>query len=642
MKSFLPTLFLAWLFMGLCPGVGFSQETPPDALAAQDAEANRQTLRIPTTEFTVKTNSFQPGGEIEKAFDGNRDTAWHTRWNAPNAYPYYVEIEFEKPQAVARMHYYPRKDGWNGTILAYSVSVMEPEGWRKIQEGRLSGGGGMQAIALTPVETRALRLEVTQGVEGFGSAAEFELYREDPEAGKIAKMFLGGSDFPEFSETQREEMTRAFRELKESARADVRAEARLGEAVLNASETLAMKTVGVVQKPAPDTEVAWRKGGMPWSYLQPTGRYVLQNQPFAVFVKTANIAPGLVVGDFRTYKWEKQTHLPLTAGWNFFIAPTDGILYLENSYEAPQQQSVPTAIVVGAAEMPYFEYGKTVPEEWPRMLEKPNPYGMAEIMTGRCLITASAENAKKLVDAPQALCESYNHLMDTYAKLMGWDENAAPPHRRPQNLQHLLEVDHMYMYATSYRTAYKFDSMKPVLNNHDFREDGWGPWHEIGHTHQVPGYKFQNLTEVTVNIYSLEMQTSLGQNARIDTPEYHQQLAAYFAQPQRNYHEIGDVFLKLCMFWQLRLAFGDEFYPRLHRMYRETELPTQKNEEKVQTFIRISSEASGYDLTPFYEAWGLPPDEKTREEIEKLPKLETPIWENMRFSEVKPAGAVSN
>lgn len=636
--KFLPHACFALCLFFTASTACFSQE-----ITAKDIEAARQQFRIPADAFTVTTNSAQPSGPIANAFDGDPKTTWHSRWRDPGKYPYFVDVTFSQDETLARIDYLPREDGWNGTIERYALWIKTAADgeWEKLSEGRLPGAAGLQTIPLADVKCRAIRLEVLQGVGGFGSAAEFVFYRPDPEVGKVAAMFAR-TNFPDVTaKEKKEKLAGELNQFKKSTdRPEILAEITLAEAVLNAPDTLAMKEVQAVQKPAPAVEVEWRKGGMPWSYLQPTGRCVLENQPFAVFIRTEDVAPGLVIGDFRTYQWGAQTRVPLNPGWNFFIAPTAGILYLDNPHEAPEQKSAPTAVFVGATAFPFYEYGKTTPEQWAAMLEAENPYGMAEIMTGTCLITASAGNAKKHVDDPQALCESYNHLMDTYAKLMGWDENAAPPHRRPTNLQHLLEVDHMYMYATSYRTAYQFNSMKPVLNNRTFRNDGWGPWHEIGHTHQVPGYKFHNTTEVTVNIYSLEMQTSLGQKARIDTPGYRRQLKAYFEQPERDYHKMEDVFVKLCMFWQLRMAFGDDFYPALHRTYRETELPTKTDVEKVQTFIRISSKVAGYDLSPFYDAWGLPPTDETRAEIGKLETLETPIWENMEFSVVKPAGTL--
>ena len=210
-------------------------------------------------------------------------------------------------------------------------------------------------------------------------------------------------------------------------------------------------------------------------------------------------------------------------------------------------------------------------------------------------MTFSVENVKKYVDSPAKILKEYEYLMGVYAKLMGFDEEPDSPeakptvHTRPRCRMRLIEVDHGHMFATFGYTAYHFEAVEPVLNSEKFLSNGWGPWHEIGHEHQLDQYEFQGMTEVTVNIFSLEMQTSLGQTARIDTPEMKAKLKEYFEKPDRDYLAEKDVFMKVALFWQLRLAFGPDFYPRLHRAYREMPMP-ETDAAKIQTFIEKASE----------------------------------------------------
>ena len=103
---------------------------------------------------------------------------------------------------------------------------------------------------------------------------------------------------------------------------------------------------------------------------------------------------------------------------------------------------------------------------------------------------------------------------------------------------------------------------------------------------------------------------------------------AYLGKPDAQ--ENMEVFEKLVMFWQLHLAYGDQFYPNLHQMYRllhDTELP-ESDEEKKQMFIYMTSKVAGQNLIPFFDKWGLFANDATREKIEKLnlPKLEKEIW----------------
>ena len=98
-------------------------------------------------------------------------------------------------------------------------------------------------------------------------------------------------------------------------------------------------------------------------------------------------------------------------------------------------------------------------------------------------------------------------------------------------------------------------------------------------------------------------------------------------------------FEKLVMFWQLHLAYGDQFYPKLHQMYRllhNTELP-KSDEEKKQMFIYMTSKVAGQNLVPFFEKWGLSANDDTREKIEKLnlPKLEKEIWKATDSNDIR-------
>ncbi|BCB40153.1 wall-associated protein precursor [Bacillus cereus] len=157
---------------------------------------------------------------------------------------------------------------------------------------------------------------------------------------------------------------------------------------------------------------------------------------------------------------------------------------------------------------------------------------------------------------------------------------------------------------------------------------GMGPWHEVGHLHQQAPWEWEDLGEVTVNIYSLAVQTKFGHQTRLEGEERYKAAFAYLGQTDAQ--EKMDEFEKLVMFWQLHLAYGDQFYPKLHQMYRmlqNTEMP-KSDEEKKQLFIYMTSKLAGQNLTPFFEKWGLTPKDDTRDKIEKLnlPKLEKEIW----------------
>lgn len=615
--------------------------------AAQDASF--EALRVPAGSFAVMCSSFQPGAEIEKAFDGDSASIWHSRWDSENAYPYSIAVQFLRPEKLEKISYLPRQDGENGHILEYSLWMKSgvKSAWKQIQRGTFANSNTQKYITFPAQKCVALRLDVLKGTGGFGSAAEFAFYRCDESLARMDALFTDRS-FTELKTNKKGQLPPdLYKKLEKmrvkEKRPEILEEIQLAERLMQKPKDLKRRAFTVIQKPSADEECSWRRGGFPWSQYQPTGLTVNEGESFAVYVEAnpGDPLPNLVIHDLRTSRWEDQTSLPLTLGRNYFEAPRAGILYIENPYEAPQQVKAPVLHFEKVTPIPFYELGKTTPKEWQKMLQAPNPFGMAEFSSEHVLVSASAKNVERYLDNPETLMKTYEYLMKLYAHFLGFsEEETLPPNRRPRCVLHLIEVDHSYMYATAYRTAYHFDAMAPVLNAAVLRGDGWGPWHEIGHTHQVQQYKFQGLGEVTVNLFSLEMQTSLGQRARIDDEDMHRKIMTFFQNPNRDFHAEEDVFMKLAMFWQLRLAFGDEFYPALHRYYREHELELPDDDAKVQAFIRVSSEVSGWNLAPFFEAWGLPVEEQTLVETQRWKKLTKPVWLNMGFSQVSPKGVL--
>lgn len=82
------------------------------------------------------------------------------------------------------------------------------------------------------------------------------------------------------------------------------------------------------------------------------------------------------------------------------------------------------------------------------------------------------------------------------------------------------------------------------------------------------------------------------------------------------------------MLWQLRLAFGEAFYPQVHQAYRVMdELPTTSQERK-NTFILVCSHIANINLIDYFDKWGIVASKKTRDLLRTLPPLTKKIWEN--------------
>lgn len=143
------------------------------------------------------------------------------------------------------------------------------------------------------------------------------------------------------------------------------------------------------------------------------------------------------------------------------------------------------------------------------------------------------------------------------------------------------------------------------------------------------------LVDVTNNLSSLHVQRTLGNRSRLEKKGTWKDIFKYLAQSGRAF-ETQDAWIKLGMFWQFDLAFGSDFYAKLCTQYRNMDNPPGTEGEKRQRFILESSRISGFDMTPFFEKWGILVTPETKEEIAGLnlqqlnngclPGEDKPIW----------------
>lgn len=106
----------------------------------------------------------------------------------------------------------------------------------------------------------------------------------------------------------------------------------------------------------------------------------------------------------------------------------------------------------------------------------------------------------------KALIDAYDLLVNSEMEFMGlyrYDKVF-------RNRMYFNVMYHSYMYATWYHTAYHDDTLQQLCDVNKFKAAPWGPAHEVGHCNQTrPGFKWLGTTEVTNNVMSLYIQTSV-------------------------------------------------------------------------------------------------------------------------------------
>lgn len=154
---------------------GYSQPVHINVIVARPP----RTDPIPSSAFTVSANSVDRDQvAIEKAFDGDNDTRWHTKISEPNSYPYIVEIHFNETHTINEVQYVPRQDETdNGTIQQMAIYAGADDATAvKVGDYTLVNDKTTKIMNFEAVEADYVKFEITQGVGGWASASEFRLY----------------------------------------------------------------------------------------------------------------------------------------------------------------------------------------------------------------------------------------------------------------------------------------------------------------------------------------------------------------------------------------------------------------------------------------------------------------------------------
>ncbi|MGE7889518.1 M60 family metallopeptidase [Bacillus cereus] len=381
---------------------------------------------------------------------------------------------------------------------------------------------------------------------------------------------------------------------------------------------------------------------MAFSPYEPTGLYAKPNEQMTINVE-GNQDIQVYIGTYSyDASWREDSKIKsftLKPGINTIQSPNGGMIYF---YNKQQGGTIRTTITTGGTTTPFFELGKHTKQDLINMLDQyPNAHAV-ELKGERVLITASPARVKKYLlgsnTDPVQLLKKMDEATRIQDKVAGLSEEQVDKH-----YIHYVEENHSpdyYMYATSYRTAYVGDAIQYVLDINKFITDGWGPWHETGHLRQQSPWKFYNMTEVQNNIYSLSVEKAFNQPSNLEKSGIYPKAFQYLEQANKNYDEISDVFVKLVMLWQLQLAYGENFYPKLHQLYRDMpsgELP-QTDENKKQLFMISASKVAKQNLIPFFEKWGLRPNNDTIQKVAALgyPILTAEIWKGTDSNPIKP------
>jgi len=341
--------------------------------------------------------------------------------------------------------------------------------------------------------------------------------------------------------------------------------------------------------------------------------------------------------------WEREPIVALRQtlkpGINEISSPYGGLIYLIPTQSEEGKQE--TISISGAVKAPYFVSGETDVAKWNETI-KHYPAPWAELQGEHVIHTIPSSLVRNL-DTPDELMENWDTFVEQYNKLVGLSDDQPVPHRtpdRPHRYASDIQISAGFMHA-GYPMMLTNEPSAPHIVDFDRIKDlhdGWGFWHEMGHEYQQVAWFWNDIVEVSVNIYSLYIQDFYNKPSRLLTKDKSGQtyydIAFEFLDKKhmdKNFNEIG-LFERLVMIRQLQMAYGWDFFTNLHRAYRELPegaLPDEDNvQQKIDTFVTMVSKVSGDNLLHFFDLWGMPYSKQAIMNVEdlQLPEPKEPLW----------------
>ncbi|WSJ34878.1 M60 family metallopeptidase [Streptomyces sp. NBC_01240] len=395
--------------------------------------------------------------------------------------------------------------------------------------------------------------------------------------------------------------------------------------------------LALTARPAAEAERLRLGQALRGSEFQPTGLYVPAGAPLSLTVQPHDgLLPTLWIGAWDYYgEITEPRSYPLTAGANTVTDPHGGPVYLTLTGRG---ERAGVLVRSGALPMPVFALGRTSEADFQNQLDTLTASPYVELHAPNTIMTLTREGALLYRGEDHAaLLGLVETITDSHARISGLD-GSKPVHRRKAGPYHFTEVSKVPTgvgaYATHGYNGFPRAYLDRATTVEGLRTRGWGLYHELGHLHQQFAYKPGGLTEVTVNIYSLAAQRTLKQPSNLLTVDattgltYFQSAQLKFGTAGLSYEKSFGAYEKLVPLRQLELAFGDDFWPRLHKLVREENPQSQYTEDdkRYRALATYSSRIAGYDLTDFFvNTWAFPIDATGRAELAALNLPKPPV-----------------
>lgn len=579
-----------------------------------------------------KASSAQSGSDIEKSFDGDYSTLYHSNWSnkGDNYFPITLTYNFESTSEVDYLVYHPRSSGNNGLFKEVDIEYSEDGStFTSLISKDFQGSATISKVRFDqPVRAKSFRFTVKSGAgdgQGFASCAEMEFFQKNPKNFDYSTLFTDEtcSELKSgITEADIEQCEYPF--FKNMAyymmKGKYPSEFRINE---------------FKAYPHPDIQSKTHKTN-PYSRLDnPTGIAVNANENLIVFVGDTHgydIALRVQNLDVPAGDGFGGISYPLSQGTNKIAISEKGLVYVmyhTKTLDEPNAKPIKIHFASGTVNGYFDSQNPKHAGRWSELLNKAADRYF-DVLGKYAHLTFETSDFRTYAGPGTELIDLYDKIAYSEMQLMGLEKFD----KMFRNRMYLNVIYKDYMYATSYHTAYNRTTMGEICNPEKLKTNAcWGPAHEIGHCNQTrPGLLWGGTTEVTNNIMSEYIQTTIfNQPSRVQVEDmgivyrnrYSKAWSGIIAtgSPHADFKNVGnsedDVFCKLIPFWQLELYFGKVlgrtplqqadkggFYPEIYEYVRNKDYSSMTHGEIQLDFVYASSKISGMNLLDFFTKWG--------------------------------------
>lgn len=579
-----------------------------------------------------KASSAQSGSDIEKSFDGDYSTLYHSNWSnkEDNYFPITLTYNFESTSEVDYLVYHPRSSGSNGLFKEVDIEYSEDGStFTNLMSKDFQGSATISKVRFDqPVRAKSFRFTVKSGAgdgQGFASCAEMEFFQKNPKNFDYSTLFTDEtcSELKSgITEADIEQCEYPF--FKNMAyymmKGKYPSEFRINE---------------FKAYPHPDIQSKTHKTN-PYSRLDnPTGIAVNANENLIVFVGDTHgydIALRVQNLDVPAGDGFGGISYPLSQGTNKIAISEKGLVYVmyhTKTLDEPNAKPIKIHFASGTVNGYFDSQNPKHAGRWSELLNKAADRYF-DVLGKYAHLTFETSDFRTYAGPGTELIDLYDKIAYSEMQLMGLEKFD----KMFRNRMYLNVIYKDYMYATSYHTAYNRTTMGEICNPEKLKTNAcWGPAHEIGHCNQTrPGLLWGGTTEVTNNIMSEYIQTTIfNQPSRVQVEDmgivyrnrYSKAWSGIIAtgSPHADFKNVGnsedDVFCKLIPFWQLELYFGKVlgrtplqqadkggFYPEIYEYVRNKDYSSMTHGEIQLDFVYASSKISGMNLLDFFTKWG--------------------------------------